>query len=139
MDSRRPDGHHGTVAAKRHFTADEADALLETLRPLVERARALSRRLGEADSRRAMTAMGRGNGGGRHAEEVAGAAARLREVVGTITAHGVVLRDVRAGLLDFPATRDGRPVYLCWRLGEGRVEWWHDRETGFDGRTRLER
>jgi hypothetical protein len=49
----------------------------------------------------------------------------------------VLVRDAGAGLVDFAAERDGREVYLCWRLGEARVEGWHPTETGFSGRRPL--
>ena len=49
----------------------------------------------------------------------------------------VTLRDIESGLIDFPALVSGRQVWLCWRLGEGPVEWWHELETGFGSRQRL--
>lgn len=49
----------------------------------------------------------------------------------------VTLRDIETGLIDFPALVAGRQVWLCWRLGEGPVEWWHELETGFGSRQRL--
>ena len=51
---------------------------------------------------------------------------------------GVQLKDFDRGLIDFPSLRDGRVVLLCWQLGEGdEVEWWHDMDAGFAGRTPL--
>ena len=51
---------------------------------------------------------------------------------------GVQIKDFDRGLIDFPSLRDGRVVLLCWQLGEGdRLEWWHDMESGFAGRTPL--
>jgi hypothetical protein len=44
------------------------------------------------------------------------------------------VRDIEQGLIDFPGLREGRRIYLCWRLGEHAVDFWHDRETGFAGR-----
>ena len=49
----------------------------------------------------------------------------------------VTLRDIESGLIDFPALVSGRQVWLCWRLGEGDIEWWHELETGFGSRQRL--
>jgi hypothetical protein len=49
----------------------------------------------------------------------------------------IVLRDIATGLLDFPALAAGRPVWLCWRLGEDRVEYWHGTDDGFEGRQPL--
>ena len=51
--------------------------------------------------------------------------------------RGILIRDPETGLIDFPAERDGRRVFLCWRLGEDRVGWYHDEETGFSGRQPL--
>ena len=49
----------------------------------------------------------------------------------------IVLRDIATGLLDFPALTAGRPVWLCWRLGEDRVAFWHGTDEGFAGRKPL--
>ncbi len=59
---------------------------------------------------------------------------KLRELARELTDIGVELKDWRRGLVDFLSLRQGREVYLCWRLGEERVEFWHDLEAGFPGR-----
>ena len=51
---------------------------------------------------------------------------------------GVILKDADKGLCDFPYMRQGRVVYLCWQLGEDRIEYWHDIEAGFAGREPLD-
>jgi hypothetical protein len=50
---------------------------------------------------------------------------------------GVIVKDLDQGLCDFPYQREGRIVYLCWKLGEEEVSWWHDVDAGFDGRMPL--
>jgi hypothetical protein len=50
---------------------------------------------------------------------------------------GVTLREIESGLIDFAALVNGRQVWLCWRLGEGPIEWWHELDTGFASRQRL--
>ncbi len=50
---------------------------------------------------------------------------------------GIQLKDRRIGLIDFPSEMDGRPVLLCWRLGEESVQFWHDEQSGFAGRQPL--
>ncbi len=50
---------------------------------------------------------------------------------------GIVLKDRRLGLVDFPGEIDGRRVWLCWRLGEPAVQFWHDLDAGFAGRQPL--
>lgn len=49
----------------------------------------------------------------------------------------VTLRDIATGLIDFPALVSGRPIWLCWRLGESDVEHWHPHDEGFDSRRPL--
>jgi len=51
---------------------------------------------------------------------------------------GVVVKDVDLGLCDFPHVRDGRVVYLCWKLGEKEIRWWHEVTTGYKDRCPLE-
>lgn len=124
---------------ERLFTADEAEGLLDQLRPLCERAQQLAAQLRGRDAAQALAAVRGGNGGGQHATAVVDAAGALRSTIEEVTELGVVFRDPTTGLLDFPAEREGRPVFLCWRLGEERVAWWHDRDAGFAGRQPLER
>jgi hypothetical protein len=50
----------------------------------------------------------------------------------------ITLRDISTGLIDFPALASGRPIWLCWRLGEDKVEHWHRVDEGFGGRQPLE-
>jgi hypothetical protein len=57
--------------------------------------------------------------------------------VARIDALGLTLRDIERGLVDFPALVSGRQVWLCWQHGEGSIGWWHDLDTGFDGRRAL--
>ena len=51
---------------------------------------------------------------------------------------GVLVKDVDIGLCDFPHFRNGRVVYLCWKLGEDEVRWWHETTTGYKDRCPLE-
>jgi hypothetical protein len=57
--------------------------------------------------------------------------------VARIDTLGLTLRDIEKGLVDFPALVSGRQVWLCWRLGETSIGWWHGLDTGFDGRRPL--
>lgn len=62
----------------------------------------------------------------------------LRELVDELTDIGCELKDAQRGLVDFPAEKDGRPIYLCWLLGEEKIAHWHELETGFAGRQPIE-
>jgi hypothetical protein len=50
---------------------------------------------------------------------------------------GVEVKGIDEGLVDFPSERDGRVVYLCWRIGEPDILYWHEVHTGFQGRQPL--
>jgi hypothetical protein len=62
---------------------------------------------------------------------------QMQAAVGRIDELGVTLRDIPTGLIDFPALVNGRQIWLCWRLGEGPIEWWHELTTGFGSRRPL--
>ena len=58
----------------------------------------------------------------------------LRRSVCEIEEHGCLLKDLDTGLVDFPCRVGDREVYLCWRLGEPAIQFWHGIEEGFAGR-----
>lgn len=62
------------------------------------------------------------------------ALADLQEYVDELSSIGIELKDYQTGLIDFPGHHQHRDVYLCWRLGEEKVEHWHELHTGFSGR-----
>ena len=62
---------------------------------------------------------------------------RMEAAVRRIDDWGVTLRDIGSGLIDFPALANGRPIWLCWKLGEGDIAWWHELEAGVAGRRPL--
>ena len=64
-------------------------------------------------------------------------AARLKVLVDELTDLGVELKSLPEGLIDFPSTRNGRPVYLCWKYDEPEVAYWHELNAGFSGRQAL--
>ena len=55
-----------------------------------------------------------------------------------IEAYGCVVKNLDLGLLDFPALRDGRPIYLCWKAGESTLGHWHGTDEGFANRKPLD-
>ena len=62
---------------------------------------------------------------------------RMQAGVARIDELGVTLREIETGLIDFPALATGRQIWLCWRLGEGPIEFWHELGDGFGGRQAL--
>jgi hypothetical protein len=129
----------------RHFTADEANAALVVVRPLVEEMVARRQEhLGALEQQEEIERKIRGNGGGMPPAELAQAAARvdavarrLARIVDEIGEHGAEVKDLDEGLIDFPALREGETVLLCWKLGEGEIRYWHRVEDGFAGRREL--
>jgi hypothetical protein len=73
----------------------------------------------------------------REQEAIRAAVARMEAAVRQVDAWGVTLRDIGSGLVDFPALASGRPIWLCWKLGEGDIGWWHELDTGIAGRRPL--
>ena len=66
-------------------------------------------------------------------------AAQLRNAIEQIQEIGCVVKDLDIGLIDFPTVFRGREVYLCWKLGEGAIEYWHGVDEGFRGRKAIDR
>jgi len=65
-------------------------------------------------------------------------AEQLSRTVDEIQQTGCVVKDLDTGLVDFPSLRRGEKVYLCWKLGEERIGYWHGIEEGFAGRKPLD-
>ena len=121
---------------ERLYTAEEADALLPDLRERLARireARQVLLREAELVKEKVVADVGGATPGPAYRE----ASATLRAELERLSAEDILLRDPEAGLIDFPAERDGERVYLCWRLGEDRVANWHPLDTGFVGRRPL--
>lgn len=129
----------------RFFSLEEANSLLPTLEPLVRRLvdqrqelRAHQQVLAEFRSRASRDGGVLPGSGFAHAKsESARLIAELHEGVREIESRGGVVKDLDQGLVDFPARRGGEQVYLCWRLGEQEIRYWHGLQEGFAGRKPL--
>ncbi len=122
------------------FSLDEANALLPTVQGITKRIQRAHRQVFsyQSEAKRAAEAAEQGGGGIEYGADYATLLVRFTSLVGELEALGVQLKDFGRGLVDFPSLRDGRVVLLCWQLGEGdQIEWWHDVEAGFSGRTPL--
>lgn len=126
----------------RYFGIDEANERVRDVRPLLEQLLDDRNRVAEIQAE-----LGQGretNGSSEHAEqlaeherEVLRLVARMQRAVSQIDEWGITLRDIQSGLIDFPALANGRPIWLCWRLGEDDIAWWHETNVGFEGRQPL--
>ena len=131
----------------KFFSPERANALLPKLAPLIDelfaKRRELAIKLLESDPAL------------RHAEQTRMpriASARspfppprfgelkldVHRLIHRIESLGCIVKDIDLGLIDFPATREGVPIYLCWKAGEARVDHWHGVNEGFAARKPLE-
>lgn len=122
---------------EHHFTVEDANALLERIAPMLESLRSARDRLTDAELHEQLGEAAPTNGGGPPGREVGQAFLEVRGLLAELQGLGLVIRDLDRGLVDFPAIIEGREVYLCWELGEERIEYWHDLEAGYGGRRPL--
>jgi hypothetical protein len=122
----------------KHFTLNEANELLKSLKPLVADMLALKKNLDNKgyDIYRHEYFGGVGpNGTGEFPKEME----ELIAIVKKIAFEGVEIKSIDNGLLDFPYIRDnGEEVYLCWKNGEAEILFWHRIPDGFPGRKGIE-
>jgi hypothetical protein len=121
---------------ERVFTHAEATELLPRLTELLTSLQSAHRSaMDEADETEFRPVSS--NGSAAAAMHASGPFHEAQRLATEVDQLGVILRDPDTGLVDFASERDGRPVYLCWRLGEDRIAFWHPRDTGFMGRLPL--
>jgi hypothetical protein len=132
---------------QKYFTVAEANSALPLVRAIVQDITVLAKELRERQER-----LNRLRPGGRfrlseaHEEELQQVQEefergqeKMDEYLRELRQLGVELKDFFTGLIDFPSMMNGRPIYLCWRLGEAEVAHWHELEAGFAGRQEIER
>ncbi len=129
--------------APKFFSLSEAETLRTQLEPLLIEAIEARRKIGEVDEKLDELAERIQRSGGllvpydhaskwrREYNHLAGA---IRNAVERIHATGCVVKDIEIGLLDFPSRLNGQDVFLCWRLGEDRIRFYHGMDEGFAGR-----
>ncbi|HJX20717.1 MAG TPA: DUF2203 domain-containing protein [Steroidobacteraceae bacterium] len=122
---------------EKFYSVDEANALVPKLKPLLERIRATQEALAQDKTVAAVREKASHNGGGLPARHLSELTRTLERDMRQLQEWGIVLRDPAIGLIDFFHQRGAEPVFLCWKLGEARVEWWHPVDTGIAGREHL--
>ena len=125
----------------RYFTREEAEALLPQVSVVlrdVQREHAAMKERELALEELEMRARGNGHHLHEHIaklqQELAHNVQALRSLMAELERLGCELKDPETGLIDFLGLRDGREIYLCWLLGEERINYWHELHTGFAGR-----
>jgi hypothetical protein len=123
--------------AETFYSVDEANALIGKLKPILERIRKTQEELAKDKTVAAVREKAAQNGGGLPGRHLSALTKTLDADLHQLEEWGIVLRDPSIGLIDFQHKREGETVFLCWKLGETRVEWWHPLESGIAGRQRL--
>jgi hypothetical protein len=123
---------------ERIFTVSEANRLIPQLEEhlrAVKKAKAVLIRIKDEIKKAAAKApYGGGSPAGGH---YISSLEQISENLRAIQEMGVLVKDLDIGLCDFPHLLDGRVVYLCWKLGEHEIRWWHEVNTGYTGRQPL--
>ncbi|MEX1296108.1 MAG: DUF2203 domain-containing protein [Candidatus Limnocylindrales bacterium] len=123
-----------------YYDIDTANARLKELEPLLSALRDARDEIAAGQRRLAQLQSADGADPALVAREQEGmtlTVKRMEQAVRQIDAWGVTLRDIGTGLVDFPALVNGRPVWLCWKLGEDDIAYWHELEAGIAGRKPL--
>ncbi len=122
---------------RRHYSLDEARALLPWVAEQLATLRDARDRLTDTEKREELIESAPGNGGGDPGKRVGDAFVELQSGLASFAEREIILRDLDRGLVDFPSLRDGREVYLCWVDGEPDIGFWHELDAGYPGREEL--
>ena len=122
---------------EKHYTRDEAQALLPQVRVWLKRLGELRRDLEKFDQRLTSLMNPGHDVGGDLVNNWIRALADMQEVLGEFQQRQIQLKDIERGLLDFPAIIGGKEVFLCWEQDEEDIEHWHDLDAGYAGREHL--
>lgn len=122
---------------QKHYTREEAQALLPKLRKWLEELNHLRTEVERYEKRLSgMTEQGCDVGGSTVNQWIR-ALAEMQRILGEFQNREIFIKDLSRGLVDFPAILGGKEVFLCWEIDEDQIEFWHDLETGYGGRERL--
>jgi len=131
----------------RRFSLTEAESLLPEIETILREAVSLKSQYQEAEQAIAAFAQRVAMQGGvvvdrgsvlRSRAQRDGLGVRLKEAMERLEQYGCVVKDLDIGLVDFPTLFHGREVYLCWRMGETGIRYWHGVDEGFAGRKQID-
>ena len=120
---------------QKHYTREEARALLPQIRQWLGRLDELRKGLERMEKR--LASLGGNDLGGDTVNQWIRHLADMQEILAEFHRREIIIKDLERGLIDFPAIISGREVFLCWESDEEDVEFWHDLESGYGGRERL--
>jgi hypothetical protein len=123
---------------EKHYTREEASALLPQIRQWLQRLNGLSEDLERLDQRLRTLAGPGHDTGGESVNNWIRTLSEMQELLAEFQRRQIIIKDLTRGLIDFPAIIGGREVFLCWESDEDDIEFWHDLETGYGGREKLD-
>src|SRR5215471_13140678 len=116
---------------KKHYTRDEARALLPQLRKWLDRLARLREELQKLELRVDGIMEPGCDAGGQTVNRWVKTMADMRELLLEFDSRQIQIKDIERGLIDFPALIGGREVFLCWEKDEEDIEFWHDLDSGY--------
>ena len=122
---------------QKHYTREEANALLPEIRQWLKRLNEQRQELEQADQRVSSLGEGGRDTGGELVNNWVRLMADMQQVLLEFQRREIQIKSLVRGLVDFPAIIGGREVFLCWEQDEEQVEFWHDLDTGYAGREHL--
>jgi hypothetical protein len=122
---------------RKHYTRDEARALLPHVRQWLTRLQHLRQRAAQLEPRVAALRRGGEDIGGPTVNEHLRLLVEMQQTLAEFCRRDIQIKDLDRGLVDFPAIVAGREVFLCWEQGEADIDYWHDLDAGYAGREPL--
>ena len=126
------------MSFKKYFTIEEANSLIPLLLKTIPEIQTLSITLSNKfpDVKKAWK-KANDNGGSIQGPEYLTFALKFNDLMNDLKNKGCVMKGINQGLVDFPAMRDGKEVFLCWKNPETKITHWHNLDSGFAGRQEL--
>ncbi len=121
----------------KHYTLEEARDLLPEVRKWLAEIDLLQQQLGQLDLRLSSLSSSGDDVGGETVNTSIKTQTRLHGVLKEFELRSIQIKDLERGLIDFPALRNGKEIFLCWEKDEDDIEFWHDLESGYPGREPL--
>lgn len=122
---------------RKHYTREEARALLPRIREWMNQLQQLHRQLMKLDERIGEIMKGGNDAGGEIINTAVKTATATRKILWEFARRQIQIKDVDRGLIDFPSLRADQEVFLCWEMDEEDIEFWHELDAGYAGRERI--
>jgi hypothetical protein len=122
----------------KHYTVEEARALLPQIRLWLERLSELQQKIQQQEPELTARLNLGDDLGGDLVNRSIRALADLKAAIDQFEKREIQVKDIERGLIDFPAFMGGKEVFLCWEKDEEDIEFWHDLDSGYGGREKIQ-